>query len=744
MKKKLIQSITQRVRKEIAPQNPLKYLKVYEVEEYINALISTTYLYTRQSRGASKTVYFTEVIASVGHKVRETLGQKKDSALAAKTGAFLVYSFEQLGILRVKMGKGKRGHGTYIVDLLNDDILCELWQALPIKELDKFPQLKPYAPWETTRHSTGVVMVKTGNKEVLSTITLPTHPMLFDCLNRAQKVGWRINTEIYQIQRWALRNKTDAFTDIWEQHNPEAKATKLREARAIDMIANRFLGETFYHLYYYDFRARKYAATAYLHEQGPDLAKGLLLRDASAPIGKGGFFWLLVSIATNWGGESGREDNLKTDKLPLHDRSQWTLDNEDIILSYAENPKVHQGWMKADKPWQFLAACIELGKVRVWEMEHPESLKEEYVSHLECFIDGSNNGSQHLTALTRDEVTAPHVNLVPLAFPGDLYRYVGEHVWEELAKEISLMTAEEIDECEFFIDTLIDLKRKLIASPDKSPLRAELTEMLSALKSENPELMTLTCPVFWLRIRDAKQKRKIVKRNTMTLPYGGTPYGLGQQVIDDSRKLGIEQLLFMEHKWGAYLGRLVFNDCKLSLRRPMQLLSIFEGAGKLAETEGRFLKWTSPFTKFPVVQNYTEGTTKKTWVQYGPPKGVRTSTGYFENTFQLHVCFIEDTVPSKRKQSQGAAPNAIHSLDATHLIMTVCGASYAVTTVHDSFGCLLADMPDLFKLIRETFVELYTVNPLNHLLEEVGGDISKVDIGTLDINLILESEYCFA
>jgi DNA-directed RNA polymerase len=67
-----------------------------------------------------------------------------------------------------------------------------------------------------------------------------------------------------------------------------------------------------------------------------------------------------------------------------------------------------------------------------------------------------------------------------------------------------------------------------------------------------------------------------------------------------------------------------------------------------------------------------------------------------------------------------------------------------MTTIHDSFGCLLADMPKLFKLVRETFVELYANDPLNSLMEDIQGDISNVEIGTLDLNLILDSEYCFA
>jgi DNA-directed RNA polymerase len=217
-----------------------------------------------------------------------------------------------------------------------------------------------------------------------------------------------------------------------------------------------------------------------------------------------------------------------------------------------------------------------------------------------------------------------------------------------------------------------------------------------------------------------------------------------QQQISDSRKHGIESLFSMEHRWGSYMGRLVYEDCCKSLERPMRLLSTFEEAGKKAEKEGRFLSWHVPITNFPVTQSYTEGVVKKVYVQYGPPKGERTTTGYYENTLQLNICFTEIHKMSKHKQSQGASPNAIHSLDAAHLMLTVARADFPVTTIHDSYGGLLADMPKLFVLVRETFVELYKADPLTSLMSQIGGDIKHVEIGTLDIELVLESEYCFA
>lgn len=514
MKSKVIASLTYRISYEVSTQPSLKFLKEIDVSSYVNLIISILYLYTRPKKGYSKaSIYFAELISALGHGVRNKLKLKRDSGFAAKLGTFILYTFEELGYIRVVLGKGSGKHATYIVEILNDDAIVAMWSLLEPSQISKLPSETPFDLWKTTRHSTGMSMVKTGNKEVLSKIKPETHPILFNVLNKAQQVGWQVNKDVYDLHLWALRNKTDAFADIWEQQNPEAKVTKLREARAIGDIAKRFLGKTFYHLYYYDFRGRKYPTSAYLHEQGSDLARGLLLRKDKKAIGKDGFFWLLVSIASNWAGDAGRLDGNKTDKIPLSDRFAWVSDNEEIMLSYAEKPKVNQGWMAADKPWQFIAACIELKKLREWQVEHGGDFQNyAYESSLEAYIDGTNNGCQHLAALTLDEVTAPHVNLVPLSMPGDLYRYVGEHVWEHLKVTVSEMPQEIVEDCEKLINNLTDLKKQINSAEHKSDRRAQLVEDIVKFKKDNEYIVSQSAAVFWKRIRDIKQIRKIVKR----------------------------------------------------------------------------------------------------------------------------------------------------------------------------------------------------------------------------------------
>jgi DNA-directed RNA polymerase len=217
----------------------------------------------------------------------------------------------------------------------------------------------------------------------------------------------------------------------------------------------------------------------------------------------------------------------------------------------------------------------------------------------------------------------------------------------------------------------------------------------------------------------------------MTIPYGAVSYGMSEQVIEDAKKHGIDSLLDLDRKWGAFMGRLIYASCKDSMNKPMKLLEIFSNAGIAAEKRGEFLSWTVPVTGFKVVQHYEEGTIKPVILSYG------------HKDIKISLLHKEERVPAKRKQGQGAAPNIIHSMDAAHLMMIKVGCEFPVTTIHDSYGCLCADMDVLFRVAREKFVELYSSDPLVALMNDISGNWEGLEIGSLDINAVLESEYAF-
>ena len=708
---------------------------------------------------------------------------------AVKLGAFIIYSFEKLGLVDKVETQDRNKHSNYFIQasVKGDRKLTNLRNTIDKEKSDKFPkQDGPYPDWKGPYNS-GYRLIKTQEenlmghtKEVISGYDEVTgepteyikrhhflnpkdYPVMFQAVNDSQKIGWRINLEMMEVFDWALAKEEAAFGDIWSMTNPQAKQSKLREAEAILNTAENMGEDTFYHLYYYDFRGRKYPATAYLHEQGTDGAKGMLLMDHKKPLGSSGLFWMMVNAANHWAGKSNNPPDEngevpKTDKIPIQDRYDFALDKwEDEWSEWAVNPMINKGWMEADKPWQFLSTIIELR--RAVESGDPLNYETGFV----VYIDGTNNGCQHLSALTMDEVTGEQVNVSGTNAPyaGDLYAYVANAVWANSDKSIEpdLKLA-----CDKFIDKLLEIKTRITElqfeikekgikySDTDNPLIKEKDNLIKKsrkLRENNQVISDETCKVFWSRITDKKERRKIVKRNVMTLPYGGTEYGLGEQQIKDARKHSIDLLTELEHKWGSYMGRHVFASCQEAIPKPMKMLEIFEIAGSRAEDKKESLSWNVPGTNFPVVQHYMEGTVKRVNSNYGDePESVKFNKRLFrKDHVRFSVAHKEIPRMSPGKQKQGASPNIIHSLDASHLAMTQMAckdAGFDLITVHDSFGSHPSDMQDLFDIVRVEFKNLYELNPLENLLKQLGIDDIVIERGDLDLNDILENEFAFS
>jgi len=245
--KELVYNIFKAHVDEIEDNNALRYLKTHDLNKYFEQLIATFYLYTRPKKGKNKNIYLTEIIVSMGSIIRQRLREKRDSALSARTGAFFLYIFKEMDIIDVSITKGNRSHQAYVLTVNDDELIRELWSQLNPHQIEKMPSDKPYEPWTSYKHHNGLMAIKTGNINIARSISPRTHPIIFDCLNKSQSIGWRINKEIYHIFEWGLKNKVEAFNEIWDQVNPEAKKTKLREAKSILEMATKFLNQSIYH-----------------------------------------------------------------------------------------------------------------------------------------------------------------------------------------------------------------------------------------------------------------------------------------------------------------------------------------------------------------------------------------------------------------------------------------------------------------------------------------------------------------
>jgi hypothetical protein len=511
MKDSLKKAICENIRQRLPEATDIPAVfKSINPEEYWEVLLTSVYRYTKTKPSASAPL-FSSVICGIGKEIFKCRKMRPDTRGSAHLGAFLLYAFEANLLVEAFVGTGKNNHWAWFVRVLEPEIIGEHYKRLSVVCYGTMPSSTPEPPWNGFRRGERERMIKTQILEQVE-MTPTTHPLVFSCINRAEAQGWTVNNWILREASWALKEKEDAFKDIWRQTSPEAKASKKREAEIILRVARKNENTVFYHRYFLDFRGRKYPKTAYMHEQGIDLSKGLLLSDTPIPMGTSGFKWLLLWLAATWAGYSGHPSGRKTDKLKISERLQWATDNEELFLLYGQRPKINKGWMDADKPWQFLAACRELYLFRVWQTKRGNFNDFSYPSKLFCYIDGSTNGSQHLAALTRDEGIARFVNLVPSEYPGDLYEYVAVRVWEQLALDAAEISEDKRRILDAVIDTILYSQEEIVKAALNSEERAAYVKSFQAFRTENRDLLMEAAPLFWLRIEDAKERRKVVKR----------------------------------------------------------------------------------------------------------------------------------------------------------------------------------------------------------------------------------------
>ena len=144
------------------------------------------------------------------------------------------------------------------------------------------------------------------------------------------------------------------------------------------------------------------------------------------------------------------------------------------------------------------------------------------------------------------------------------------------------------------------------------------------------------------------------------------------------------------------------------------------------------MKWLTPIG-FPVYQHYQ----KQNAVE------VRTQ---LNGGCRLWVQSFEDAEPSKRGQRNGIAPNFVHSIDATHMVMTInLIDDECLAMIHDDYGTHAGHTQKLFKGIRTSFHTLYTEhNPIEDWATQVDADLETIPpVGNYNISEIVNADYFF-
>ena len=555
---------------------------------------------------------------------------------------------------------------------------------------------------------------------------------VLSALNHAQATLWRINKPILDLVRHCYSNNIrveglPALKDIpmpekpcaWDDMTENQQKAWKRKASEIATVNRGFLGErivlsrdfamadaladsSFWIPHNLDYRGRVYGIP-HFQFQRQDHIRAIFQFNEGQVLTSEGLYWLKVHVA-NTG------DFNKVSKQSFDERVWWVDDNLERLIMTGRSPLVNLWWLKADKPFMFVASCMALADAL-----------EGLSVHIPVSFDGSCSGLQHLAAQSNCTDTGSLVNLLASKKPADIYQTVANNVKAKVEQDLQSEKT---------------LQFKVSETETRTVKIADLAKMLL----------------------DYGITRSLVKRNTMTFSYSSKRSGMQQQILEDTmRPLQLQVLSgdIDKHPFGddggyaaaRYLSGLTYDAIVETVHRPAKVMRYLQQIARVVSHEGLPTLWTTPLG-FPVMLRCPN--TDTTCIDlFLHDKGVKIR-------IQPRTLYETGGI-SKQLSVQAVAPSFVHSYDACHLMMVVLEAKKedinSVALVHDSFGCLPNDAAKFREIIKRTFVELYTLNnPLEQIRQEncahlVTDGYKLPDLpakGTLAIEEIIYADYAFA
>ena len=556
------------------------------------------------------------------------------------------------------------------------------------------------------------------------------------CINRLQQTSWRINERVFN----ALK-ENDGFISSSKEKNDARelkRLSKMIEWKFIRTKANIILDrkEDFYQYISADYRGRLYYNESFFNFQGSDYARGIMQFAEPKLLREEDTYWLAIHTAASYNEsydidsipdwvskdyrayleEQGLE-SISVDKMTLDDRVEWTQQNIDRIIELGKTCTFDH---EAEKKVAFLAACVEW-----WDYSQSDG---EFYSCLPIPIDGSNNGWQHLGAISKDPETGELVGLVPVDIQKDFY--------VQTAKELIKQTTDE-----HLLEILNSMPMKSIRKGISK--RGSMTRAYSAGAGKIAENMYFDCKTedyhesYGITQESCNKFARLLIQAINTVCPGPLQTMAYFQALAafEIGKFGVDHDLVKRRK---ELNRLPdptdeeleeLNDiCKQLEEQNEQLIY---GNGKAS------ISWTTP-SGFNV-----------DYVNWGMNnyrcKG--TISGYRRVN---HVVQQPSDKPDIRGFMCGISPNFIHSMDASHMALVIDEWDGTFGAVHDSFSTHACDVDKLLALTKSKFIEMYDVDNFYDYIEDqlitnkTDLDVDQPDRGSLKIREIEDSDYFFA
>ncbi|KAL1563208.1 DNA-directed RNA polymerase 2, chloroplastic/mitochondrial [Salvia divinorum] len=392
---------------------------------------------------------------------------------------------------------------------------------------------------------------------------------IFEALDTLGNTKWRVNKRILNVidRIWASGGRLADLVDRNDTPLPEepdtedetlikkwkwkVKAIKKenseRHSRRCDTelklaVARKLKEEEgFFYPHNLDFRGRAYPMHPHLNHLGSDICRGILEFADGRPLGKSGLRWLKIHLANLFANG--------VDKMSHDGRIAFTENHLDDIFDSADRPlEGERWWLKAEDPFQCLAACINLAEAL--RSPSPETI----ISHIPVHQDGSCNGLQHYAALGRDKLGAAAVNLVTGEKPADVYSGIASRVLDIMKEDAQ-----------------------------KDP--AEYPEALHA------------------RLLVNQVDRKLVKQTVMTSVYGVTYIGARDQIkrrLKERDPIGDDAEIFGA---ACYAAKVTLTALGQMFEAARSIMSWLGECAKVIASENEPVRWTTPLG-LPVVQPY--------------------------------------------------------------------------------------------------------------------------------------------
>jgi DNA-directed RNA polymerase len=460
--------------------------------------------------------------------------------------------------------------------------------------------------------------------------------------------------------------------------------------------------EKIYFVYTCDSRGRVYAKSDTVSPQGDDFQKGMLRFANGKPLGKRGMYWLAIQGAGKWG----------EDKCSFDDRVKFIERMTEDIRDFVADPLTNTGWASADKPWQFLNWCFEWSALQDW-IEDGNSA-EDFVSYVPCAQDGSCSGLQHYAAMLRDMIGGRAVNLVPGEKPNDIYSEVAQLTARELEE---LVNSGESNTVRQTAKGLLEVKDGINRSLTKPPV------MTKTYGSTQIRCLQTTSDYF-VELQDKENKKAKAEKREPIKVHGFAGFNEEGIPMRDAEKL---------------CSKTIWSALKKTVTSAAEGMKFIQKVASEMAKSGCHLEWETP-TGFIVEQRELEY------------KSRRIKTQLLGNT-RFTIAEETNTI-NVNKMKTSSAPNFVHSMDSSHLILAVSAFLDAgftgIAVIHDDFGTHACDTDELRDLLRQTFVDMYESNDVladfldyneAMILCELGIDLPER--GDLDLREVLESPYAF-